>query len=89
VVRLDDYDFDAVPSGEMLICCNDDRPGMVGSLGTVLGEAGINIAHLSLGRDRSGGRAIAILNLDSPVAPDLLSRIRDLRGILWAERVSL
>ncbi|HEV8334897.1 MAG TPA: phosphoglycerate dehydrogenase [Candidatus Polarisedimenticolia bacterium] len=89
IVRLDDYDFDAVPSGEMLICSNDDRPGMVGSLGTILGEAGINIAQLSLGRDRSGGRAIAILNLDSPVAPDLLSRIRHLSGILWAEQVSI
>jgi D-3-phosphoglycerate dehydrogenase len=62
---------------------------MVGSLGSLLGEAGINIAQLSLGRDRTGGRAIAILNLDSPVGPDLLDRIRGLRGILWAEQVSL
>jgi D-3-phosphoglycerate dehydrogenase / 2-oxoglutarate reductase len=89
IVRLDDYDFDAVPSGEMLICSNDDRPGMVGNLGTLLGEAGINIAQLSLGRDRTGGRAIAILNLDSPVGMDVLDRIRALRGIHWASRVSL
>ncbi len=89
IVRLDDYAFDALPEGEMLLCSNDDRPGMVGSLGTLLGEAGINIAHLSLGRDRTGGRAIAIFNLDSPVGADLLARIRGLRGILWAEQVSL
>ena len=73
----------------MLICSNDDRPGMVGSLGTLLGKAGINIANLSLGRDRTGGRAIAIFNLDSPVDGPLLARIRKLDGILWAERVSL
>ena len=89
IVRLDDYDVDAVPSGEMLICSNDDRPGMIGGLGTLLGEAGINIAQLSLGRDRTGGRALAILNLDSPIDPALLERIRNLRGILWAEQVSL
>jgi D-3-phosphoglycerate dehydrogenase len=89
IVRLDDYDFDAVPSGDMLICSNDDRPGMVGSLGSLLGAAGVNIAQLSLGRDRSGGRAIAILNLDSPVGSDLLEEIRALRGIHWAEQVSL
>ncbi|HMC81697.1 MAG TPA: phosphoglycerate dehydrogenase [Candidatus Polarisedimenticolia bacterium] len=89
IVRLDEYHFDALPAGEMLICSNDDRPGMVGSLGTLLGKAGINIANLSLGRDRTGGRAIAIFNLDSPVDGPLLARIRKLDGILWAERVSL
>jgi len=89
IVRLDDYRFDALPAGEMLICSNDDRPGMVGSLGTLLGEAGINIANLSLGRDRTGGEAIAIFNLDSVVNRSLLERIRGLHGILWAETVSL
>jgi len=89
LVRLDDFRFDAVPAGEMLICSNDDRPGMVGILGTVLGEAGINIATLSLGRDHTGGKAIAIFNLDNPVDPILLDRIRSLSGILWAETVKL
>jgi len=89
MVRLDDYRFDAVPAGEMLICSNDDRPGMVGVLGTVLGEASINIASLSLGRDHTGGKAIAIFNLDSPVQASLLDRIRSVNGILWAESVSL
>ncbi|HEU5179267.1 MAG TPA: phosphoglycerate dehydrogenase [Candidatus Polarisedimenticolia bacterium] len=89
LVRLDEFRFDAVPAGEMLICSNDDRPGMVGVLGTLLGQAAINIASLSLGRDHTGGKAIAIFNLDSPVSPDLLERIRSLSGILWAESVRL
>jgi D-3-phosphoglycerate dehydrogenase len=62
---------------------------MVGVLGTVLGEASINIASLSLGRDHTGGKAIAIFNLDSPVQASLLDRIRSVNGILWAESVSL
>ncbi|MCI0658128.1 MAG: ACT domain-containing protein, partial [Acidobacteria bacterium] len=80
---------EALPGGEMLLCSNDDRPGMVGILGTVLGEAGINIATLSLGRDHTGGKAIAIFNLDSAVDSKLLDRIRSLHGILWAESVRL
>ena len=89
IVRLDDFRFEALPGGEMLLCSNDDRPGMVGVLGTVLGEAGINIASMSLGRDRTGGKAIALFNLDSPVEVKLLERIRSLSGILWAESVRL
>ncbi|MCI0568298.1 MAG: phosphoglycerate dehydrogenase [Acidobacteria bacterium] len=89
MVRLDDFRFEALPGGEMLLCSNDDRPGMVGILGTALGEAGINIATLSLGRDHTGGKAIAIFNLDSPVDSQLLERIRSLHGILWAESVRL
>ena len=80
---------DAVPAGDMLICSNDDRPGMVGILGSILAEARINIATLSLGRDHTGGKAIAIFNLDSPVEAPLLDRIRSLSGILWAESVQL
>ena len=89
VVRLDDFRFDAVPAGDMLICSNDDRPGMVGILGSILAEARINIATLSLGRDHTGGKAVAIFNLDSPVEAPLLDRIRSLSGILWAESVRL
>jgi len=89
LVRLDEFHLDAIPSGSMLIVSNDDRPGMVGRMGTVLGEASVNIAYLSLGRDRSGGRAIAIFNLDSAVSDDILRRIGAIDGVLWVERVIL
>jgi D-3-phosphoglycerate dehydrogenase len=89
LVRLDEYQLDAIPEGPMLIVSNDDRPGMVGRIGTALGEARINIAYLSLGRDRSGGRAIAILNLDSPISDGLLKTIAAIDGVLWTERVTL
>jgi D-3-phosphoglycerate dehydrogenase/(S)-sulfolactate dehydrogenase len=89
LVRLDEFRFEALPGREMLFCSNDDRPGMVGVLGTELGAAGINIATLSLGRDHTGGKAIAIFNLDSPVSTPLLEKIRSLHGIHWAESVRL
>ncbi|HEU4403021.1 MAG TPA: phosphoglycerate dehydrogenase [Candidatus Polarisedimenticolia bacterium] len=89
LVRLDEFHLDAIPRGSMLIVSNDDRPGMVGRIGTALGDAGINIAYLSLGRDRSGGRAIAIFNLDSPIGDATLRAIGSIDGVLWIERVIL
>ena len=89
LVRLDEFHLDALPSGDMLIVSNDDRPGMVGRIGSTIGDASVNIAYLSLGRDRSGGHAIAVFNLDSSVPDDLLRRIAAIDGVLWAERVTL
>jgi D-3-phosphoglycerate dehydrogenase / 2-oxoglutarate reductase len=89
LVRLDDFHLDALPKGDMLIVSNDDRPGMVGRIGSAIGAASVNIAYLSLGRDRSGGRAIAVFNVDSPVPDALLRQIAAIDGVLWAERVTL
>ncbi len=89
LVRLDEFHLDALPKGDMLIVSNDDRPGMVGRIGSAIGAASVNIAYLSLGRDRSGGRAIAVFNLDSSVPDDLLREITAIDGVLWAERVTL
>lgn len=62
LVRVDGIDVDAPLQGAVLVVCNDDRPGVVGGVGTVLGAEGINIASLSLGR--RDGQAIAIAALD-------------------------
>jgi D-3-phosphoglycerate dehydrogenase len=67
---------DAVPVGNMLVCMNEDKPLIVGRMCTLIGEAGINIANLMLGRDAKGGRALTVLNLDQPVPGDVLDKIR-------------
>jgi D-3-phosphoglycerate dehydrogenase / 2-oxoglutarate reductase len=89
IVRLDGYHFDAIPEGTLLLVSNDDRPGIIGILGTTLGRAGINIAYMSLGRDRSGGQAIAILNVDSDVPPAVLDELRAAPGIVWVKTAAL
>ena len=89
LVRIDEFHLDAIPEGAMLIVSNDDRPGMVGRIGAVLGDANVNIAYMSLGRDRSGGRAVAVLNLDSPLADSLREAITAIDGVLWVEHVTL
>lgn len=89
IVRLDDYPIELDPEGEILLYSNDDRPGIIGRVGLLLGEAGINIAGMSLGRDRSGGRALGALNTDSAVPDEVVRRIEAVPGILWTRRARL
>ncbi|HEX5949081.1 MAG TPA: ACT domain-containing protein, partial [Actinomycetota bacterium] len=53
----------------------EDRPGVIGSVGTILGEAGINIASMEVGRKEAGGLALMCLTVDSPIPPEVLERI--------------
>ncbi|HXI03423.1 MAG TPA: phosphoglycerate dehydrogenase [Candidatus Saccharimonadales bacterium] len=89
IVRLDGYHFDALPEGKLLFVSNDDRPGIIGLIGTTMGRNGINIAYMNVGRDRSGGQAIAILNLDSEVPEPALRELRAAPGITWVRQASL
>ena len=60
----------------MVYTTNADAPGIIGLLGTVFGKAGVNIANFSLGRNRPGGDAIALLYVDEPVSEDVLDLVR-------------
>jgi D-3-phosphoglycerate dehydrogenase/(S)-sulfolactate dehydrogenase len=78
IVRVNGFRVEAVPDGHVIVCENDDAPGVVGNLGTVLASAGVNIARISLSRldDRSG--AFSFLNVDSAPTPQLLEQLRAL-----------
>lgn len=93
VVRVDQYATDFVPAGHILICRNVDRPGMIGKVGTILGEAGVNIGHMDVGplaatgegQPRgAGGEALMVLALDDAVPAAALERIKattDISGV--------
>ena len=89
IVKIDRYFVEAVPEGYMLILKNQDRPGLIGALGTLLGESKINIAGMSNGRDRPGGTAITVVNVDNHVPPNVLNRVRKLRHVLDAKLIKL
>jgi D-3-phosphoglycerate dehydrogenase len=80
---------DARPVGHMLVCENQDVPLILGRICTTLGENGVNIANLTLGREAPGGRALTVLNLDQPIGESLLAHIRALPHVLSAKVVSL
>ncbi len=86
LVGIDEYSLEVVPEGYMLVCLNQDRPGVVGQVGSLLGEAGVNIAGMQLGRDRPGGRALFVLTVDEKPAPEVLEALRALPVL---ERVDL
>jgi len=88
-VRIDDFSLEASPQGGMLVFANLDVPGVVGRIGTLCGRHGINIAGMQLGRERRGGRAVSILNLDDPMPPAVLDEIRRMPDIVFAKLVRL
>lgn len=76
IVRINDQPVEIVPEGVLLLFNNTDRPGMVGYIGTLLGKHNVNIATMSLHRDRAGGRAMTVLNLDSVPPSKVLQKLQ-------------
>ncbi len=89
IVMVNGYPIEAEPTGYMLFFTNYDRPGVIGRIGTILGDAGVNIAGMRLGRTQPGELAIAILNVDSPVPEEVMEKIRALPNITFAKLVDL
>jgi D-3-phosphoglycerate dehydrogenase len=89
LVQINDFYLEAVPEGYIVMLHNRDVPGVVGSVGTLLGEAKINIAGLQLGRERVGGMAISLIHVDGAVPDSVLARLRTLPNIVSADLLHL
>ncbi|HEX8960229.1 MAG TPA: phosphoglycerate dehydrogenase [Geobacteraceae bacterium] len=76
IVRLRDYQVDFTPAEHMFILVYQDRPGMIGRIGTILGEHEINIAAMNLGRREKLGEAMVILSLDSAIPDNVIEEVR-------------
>jgi D-3-phosphoglycerate dehydrogenase / 2-oxoglutarate reductase len=80
-VRIDSFRVDLVPEGRFLVSRHSDQPGVVGKVGTILGEHDVNIASMQVGRDAPRGNAMMILAVDDRVPPDVLGRLREVPGM--------
>lgn len=89
IVRVNDFYLEAVPSGYILILQNRDVPGVVGAVGTILGNNGINIAGMELGRSEKGGNAISFTHVDEMVSKKAIDELLALPQIVSAELVKL
>jgi len=87
VVQIDEFRLEAVPEGYLLIFSNLDVPGVIGTIGTLLGRNKVNIAGMQLGRERPGGRALSVVNVDTSIPPHVLEEIRRLPNIVFAKLV--
>jgi D-3-phosphoglycerate dehydrogenase / 2-oxoglutarate reductase len=89
IVSVNSRPVEARPHGVVLVLENNDRPGIVGRIGTLLGNHGVNIATMSLSRNQAGGTALTVLNLDTTPDEELLAEIRASDDIKSAQVIEL
>jgi D-3-phosphoglycerate dehydrogenase / 2-oxoglutarate reductase len=89
IVEMNGYPMDIEPEGIMLLIRNKDRPGVIGFVGGVLGQAGINVARWELGRKELGGEALGILKLDQGLAAGTLAKLESHADISQIKELNL
>ena len=89
IVRIDGYRVDARPYGQALVARNRDEPGVIGFVGSVLGQADVNIAGMFNARETSGGEALTVYNLDNPVPEEVLEELLADERMIEATQLSL
>jgi D-3-phosphoglycerate dehydrogenase len=89
LVDFDGVEVDAIPEGDVLLVRNDDRPGMVGQVGGLLGRQGVNIARMGLGRKPGSGRAVMLIEVDGAVPDAVLQELPKLPGVREARFLRL
>jgi D-3-phosphoglycerate dehydrogenase len=81
IVEVDGYEIDATPIGAMLITQHHDVPGMIGKVGTLLGQQNVNISTMQVSRNAIGGDAIMVLSIDRPADQETIAALRTIPGI--------
>jgi D-3-phosphoglycerate dehydrogenase len=84
IVNVDGFSVEVVPRGHMVFFTNNDKPGVIGNIGSILGRSSVNIAGMYLGRQREGGKALALLLVDNPVDAEVIERVRKIENVLSA-----
>lgn len=82
IVQIGDYRIEVVPSRYMLVSKYIDRPGVIGKVGTILGNNNINIASMQVGRKEIGGEAVMVLQVDNPISEDVLKEVEKVDAII-------
>jgi len=89
LVLIDGYRVDIIPQGYILVLQNIDKPGMIGRVGTFLGQNNINIAAMDVGRIKIGEKAVMVLNIDNPVTDTMVEGLTRIEGIFGATLVKI
>ncbi len=89
IAYINSYRIEAVPQGHLLVLHNDDKPGVVGRVGTFLGQHSVNIAQLFLSRNKPGEAAMSIYQVDSPLDGATLTALSAVPDVLWVKQIRL
>ncbi len=89
ITEIDGFHIEAIPQGHMVVMRNRDVPGVIGRVGTILGEAGVNIGRFHLGRRERGGEAMAVVEVDSPLNAETMQQLQSLDSVLSVRLIQL
>jgi D-3-phosphoglycerate dehydrogenase len=89
LVEVDEVEVDTIPQGNILMVRNDDTPGVVGHIGTILGARSINIARMGVGRKPGSGRALMLIEVDSEPTAEALAEVAAIPGVRDARAIQL
>lgn len=89
IVRINDVYVEAVPDDYILFINNADKPGLIGAIGTILAEAKINIAGISLGREAQDGVAVSVVNVDSKVPDEVIKKLKATKDVLYVKLLKI
>ncbi|MBI3180797.1 MAG: phosphoglycerate dehydrogenase [Myxococcales bacterium] len=89
ITRVNQFEIEAVPSGTLVAIYNLDVPGVVGRVGSVLGDAGVNIGRIHLSRERERGEAFSLINVDSEPPAQVMEALKAIPGVVNVRRIRL
>ncbi len=89
ITEINGFHIEATPHGHMLVMRNRDVPGVIGRVGSILGERGVNISHFHLGRRERGGEAMAVIEVDARIDRVTLAELRALSEVISAREIEL
>jgi D-3-phosphoglycerate dehydrogenase len=89
IVKINGMGVDFDPRGGIIVIINEDKPGVVGNVGKVLGDNGVNIAGMNLARKDVGAQALTIIEVDDKVSPEIINKIIQIGGIKTAQYIDL
>jgi len=89
IVKVNKVYVEAIPDGYMIFINNNDKPGIVGAVGTILAQENINIAGITFGRETAGGLAVSVVNVDSEVSQDTIDKIKKTKDVLFAKLIKV
>lgn len=89
ITEINGFRIEAIPHGHMLVTRNHDVPGVIGHIGTILGEHSVNISRFHLGRRERGGEAMAVIETDAPLRDETLDELRSFEQVISARQIEL
>ncbi|HEX7928442.1 MAG TPA: ACT domain-containing protein, partial [bacterium] len=87
--QVNEFNFEVIPEGHLLSMINIDRPGVIGDLGTLLAKNGVNISQFELSRNMPGGKAMALIRVDSSIDQPVLEALRAIRNMVSVRLITI